>query len=108
MVFPSQDQPVTTTTPDLDGFYQLAWKELGLNTVSFIRDESFNHNQPIPCPVGGCFQAGQKWTYVWTRDTSYAVDLALAPLQADLVQPGAGPQQPVAGFALAAQDGQAE
>lgn len=81
MVPPSQDQPVTATTPDMDGLYQLAWEELGRNTVSFIQDGSFNHNQPIPCPAGGCFQAGQKWTYVWTRDTSYAVHLALAPLQ---------------------------
>jgi hypothetical protein len=81
MVPPSQDQPVTTTTPDLDGLYQLAWEELRRNTVSFIQDGAFNHSQPIPCPAGGCFQAGQKWTYVWTRDTSYAVHLALAPLQ---------------------------
>jgi hypothetical protein len=51
------------------------------NSVSKIRNDNFNDKQPIPCPDGGCFQAGEQWTYVWTRDTSYAVHLALAALK---------------------------
>ncbi|HEX9172170.1 MAG TPA: esterase [Telluria sp.] len=45
--------------------------------MAAIRDGSYNDDQPIACE---CFETGEKWHYVWTRDLSYAAALGLAML----------------------------
>jgi len=71
---------VSTNNEMFDALYALALEELRENSVAAIRDGAYNNNTPIPCPTGGCFETGRLWTFVWTRDTAYAVDLALAAL----------------------------
>jgi hypothetical protein len=73
------DRPsVQTHNPLFDALYQLALDEAGENSVDAIQDGAFRNGAPLPCATGGCFETGRKWTYVWTRDTSYAVDLGMA------------------------------
>lgn len=75
----SDDRPSLQTKNDLfDAVFQLALEEAKENSVSAIKDGAFRNGQPFPCAEGGCFETGRKWNYVWTRDTSYAVDLGLA------------------------------
>ena len=75
------DQPVVRTGHDMfDALYALAIEEVRQCSVDAIQDGAFNGGQPISCPPGGCFETGQRWTYVWTRDTAYAVKLGLAAL----------------------------
>ena len=80
----SPSGPTLSTRSDLfDALYQLALAEAKENSVDSIQDGAFRSGAPLPC--GGCFETGRKWTYVWTRDTSYAVDLGLGfvdPLRA--------------------------
>ena len=71
---------VRTCNPLFDALYALALEEVRQNSVASISDGAFNNGKPMQCPAGGCFETGQKWKYVWTRDTAYAVDLALAAL----------------------------
>lgn len=66
-----------TASPLFDGLFALAQQELDQDRVDAITDWSFNHQQPVPCV---CFETGDKWHYVWTRDLSYSADLALARL----------------------------
>lgn len=66
---------VRSASPMFDGLFALAMEEVRQNSVESISDEAFNEGGPIGCP---CFRTGEKWPYVWTRDTAYAVDLALA------------------------------
>ncbi|HLU67485.1 MAG TPA: hypothetical protein VKZ63_14485 [Kofleriaceae bacterium] len=74
-------QPALRTGSDLfDALYALALAEVREASVASIRDDAFGGGQPLPCPPGGCFETGRLWTYVWTRDTAYAVDLALAAI----------------------------
>ncbi len=58
-----------------DALFALALQEVRQNSVSTISDASFNGGQPIPCE---CLITGEKWPYVWTRDTAYAAYLGLA------------------------------
>jgi alpha-glucosidase len=58
-----------------DGLFALALADARLDSVSQIRDDSFDDGRPINCV---CFETGDEWHYVWTRDISYAVDLGLA------------------------------
>ncbi len=75
------DWPSISTNNDLfDALYALALEEVRENSVNSIVDGAYNGGNPIPCPTGGCFETGRLWTFVWTRDTAYAVDLALAAL----------------------------
>ncbi len=61
-----------------DGLFALAIYEMGEDSVSEISDGSYNNGNPISEPnKNGFFQTGEKWTYVWTRDTSYSTDLAM-------------------------------
>jgi hypothetical protein len=60
-----------------DGLFALALADARLDSVSQIRDDSFEDGRPISCV---CFETGEKWHYVWTRDISYAVDLGLATI----------------------------
>ena len=55
-------------------------EEMRENSVDAVQDGAFNNGAPLPCGDGGCFETGLKWKYVWTRDTAYAVDLALGSL----------------------------
>jgi hypothetical protein len=66
-----------TASPMFDGLYALALTEMIEDRVEEIQDGQFNDGHPIPCR---CFETGAKWPYVWTRDISYSVDLALALL----------------------------
>ncbi|MBB3104211.1 MGH1-like glycoside hydrolase domain-containing protein [Azomonas macrocytogenes] len=60
-----------------DGLFAMALDDLKLLSVSEIRDDNYNGGDPIACH---CLQTGEKWTYVWTRDLSYAAQLGLASL----------------------------
>ncbi|GAA5083039.1 Six-hairpin glycosidase-like protein [Lysobacter panacisoli] len=67
-----------TASPLFDALFALAQAELREAQVASITDGAFDNGRPIPCP---CFETGEKWRYVWTRDLSYAADLALARLE---------------------------
>lgn len=58
-----------------DALFALAASEMRQDAVSEIRDGNYNGGAAIPCD---CFETGEKWHYVWTRDLSYAADLGLA------------------------------
>ena len=60
-----------------DALFALAQQEMDQDRVDAIRDPSFDEGRPVPC---ACFQTGARWPYVWTRDVSFAADLALARL----------------------------
>jgi hypothetical protein len=60
-----------------DALFAHAIVEMKQNSVTAIRDGAYNDGKPIPCD---CFETGEKWNYVWTRDLSYAASLGLAML----------------------------
>ena len=60
-----------------DALFALAATEMKQDSVSEIKDGNYNGGAAIPCE---CFETGEKWHYVWTRDLSYAADLGLAML----------------------------
>jgi len=60
-----------------DALFALAITEMKQDSVSAIRDGSYNGGAAIACE---CFETGEKWHYVWTRDLSYAASLGLAML----------------------------
>jgi hypothetical protein len=66
-----------------DALFALALAEMKQDSVHEIRDGSYNGGAPIPCE---CFETGEKWHYVWTRDLSYAADLGLALLDPQRVR----------------------
>lgn len=72
-------QPMRSETGSalFDALFALAQQELGADRVEAIRDPAFDEGRPVPCR---CFETGERWPYVWTRDVSYATDLALARL----------------------------
>ncbi|MBM4318675.1 MAG: hypothetical protein FJ125_01625, partial [Deltaproteobacteria bacterium] len=63
-----------------DALYALALAEMREDSVDSIHDGAFDADRPIPCPEGGCFETGRLWTYIWTRDIAYSVQLGLAAL----------------------------
>lgn len=69
-----------------DALFAMAVDDALQASVTQIRDDAYNGGQPIPCH---CFETGEKWHYVWTRDLSYALDLGLA---------GFDPQRAVTGL----------
>ncbi len=73
-------QMITRTGNNMfDALFALALYENRLNSVTSITNSDYNYSQPIQEPnANGFFQTGAKWTYVWTRDTSYSVFLSLA------------------------------
>jgi hypothetical protein len=71
---PAQPLRVQTASALFDGLYAMAQDDLHQDSVTSIKDDAFDHGQPIPCI---CFETGAKWHYVWTRDLSYSVDLGL-------------------------------
>lgn len=60
-----------------DALFALAGAEMKLDSVSEIRDGSYNGGNAISCD---CFETGELWHYVWTRDLSYAASLGLGML----------------------------
>lgn len=71
---------VSSASPMFDAMFAQAMDDIRLDSVGSIRDDAYNDGNPIPC---ACFQTGEKWTYVWTRDLSYSTDLSLAFVDAD-------------------------
>ena len=65
---------VRTASTMFDGLFAMAQADLKLDSVASIQDGAFDHGQPMPCH---CFETGEKWPYVWTRDLSYSIDLGL-------------------------------
>lgn len=73
------DRPsLHTHNPLTDALYALAVTEAEECSVASISDGAFLGGMNLPCERGGCFETGALWTYVWTRDTAYSVDLGLA------------------------------
>ncbi|MEG2804017.1 Six-hairpin glycosidase-like protein [Stenotrophomonas sp.] len=72
-------QPMRSHTDSVmfDALFALAQQDMAADRVDAIRDPAFNHGNPVAC---ACFQTGERWPYVWTRDVSFAADLALARL----------------------------
>ncbi|MFL6656823.1 MAG: MGH1-like glycoside hydrolase domain-containing protein [Massilia sp.] len=66
-----------------DALFALAGAEMQQDAVAHIRDGNYNGGAPIACD---CFETGEKWHYVWTRDLSYAADLGLAMLDPQRVR----------------------
>ena len=66
---------VATGSPLFDALFAMAVDDAHQASVTEIRDGSYNDDQPIRCH---CFETGEKWHYVWTRDLAYALDLGLA------------------------------
>ncbi|WP_322402921.1 esterase [Massilia luteola] len=66
-----------------DALFALAGHEMKLDSVKEIRDGNYNGGAAISCD---CFETGEKWHYVWTRDLSYAADLGLAMLDPQRVR----------------------
>lgn len=58
-----------------DALFAMALDDARLNSVDEIRDSAYNGGRPISCR---CFQTGESWHYVWTRDLAYAAHLGLA------------------------------
>lgn len=69
-----------TKSPMFDALYALALTEMRENSVASIKDYAFQNGAALPCAEGGCFETGEKWTYVWTRDTAYAMHLGLGAM----------------------------
>ncbi|HET7268919.1 MAG TPA: Six-hairpin glycosidase-like protein [Oleiagrimonas sp.] len=65
---------VDTASTLFDGLFAMAQNDLHRDRVEAIHDPAFDHGKAIDCH---CFETGLKWPYVWTRDLSYATDLAL-------------------------------
>jgi hypothetical protein len=58
-----------------DAMFAMALDDARLNSVDEIRDSAYNGGRPMACR---CFQTGESWHYVWTRDLAYAAHLSLA------------------------------
>lgn len=76
--------PVTRTgSLVFDALFALATTEMQQASVKQIKDGNYNGGAAIDCD---CFETGEKWHYVWTRDLSYAADLGLAMLDPQRVR----------------------
>jgi glycogen debranching enzyme len=74
-----EGDPTLRTGHDLfDALFAMSMEEARECSVAAIQDGAFDMGRPVPCAPGGCFETGRLWKYVWTRDTSYSVDLGLA------------------------------
>jgi hypothetical protein len=74
---------VRSSSLAFDALFALAGHEMRQDSVKEIRDGNYNGGAAIPCD---CFETGEKWHYVWTRDLSYAADLGLAMLDPERVR----------------------
>jgi hypothetical protein len=66
-----------------DALFALAGAEMQQDAVGEIRDGSYNGGNAIGCE---CFETGELWHYVWTRDLSYAAALGLGMLEPQRVR----------------------
>ncbi|HZX26709.1 MAG TPA: esterase, partial [Telluria sp.] len=66
-----------------DALFAMALTEFKQDSVARIADGNYNGGEPIPC---ACFETGERWHYVWTRDLSYAANLGLALLDPERVR----------------------
>ena len=66
-----------------DALFALATTEMKQDSVSRIADGNYNGGAPVDCE---CFETGEKWHYVWTRDLSYAAALGLGMLDPQRVR----------------------
>ncbi|MES2162395.1 MAG: alpha/beta hydrolase-fold protein [Pseudomonadota bacterium] len=74
----AQGQPsVRSGNLAFDALFTLAGLEMKQDSVGEIRDGSYNGDNAISC---NCFETGELWHYVWTRDLSYAASLGLGML----------------------------
>ncbi|RFP15015.1 MULTISPECIES: alpha/beta hydrolase-fold protein [unclassified Duganella] len=74
----AQGQPsVRSGNLAFDALFTLAGLEMKQDSVGEIRDGSYNGGNAISC---NCFETGELWHYVWTRDLSYAASLGLGML----------------------------
>lgn len=72
------EQPyIRTGNLAFDALFALAIDEMKLDSVDVIRDNNYNHGNAIACQ---CFETGEKWNYVWTRDLAYSAHLSLGLL----------------------------
>ena len=58
-----------------DALFAVAVDDARQASVEVIRDDAYQGGAPIACH---CFETGEQWHYVWTRDLAYALDLGLA------------------------------
>jgi len=66
-----------------DALFAQAIDDARQDSVGAIHDGAYAQGRPLPCD---CFETGEKWTYVWTRDLAYSADLALALLDPQRTQ----------------------
>ena len=66
---------ITTGNTTFDALFAVTIDDAHQDAVATIKDSSYNGGNPIAC---NCFETGEQWHYVWTRDLSYALDLGLA------------------------------
>ncbi len=64
-----------TASPLVDALFALTQTEAADARVKDLVDGAYNHGKPIACD---CYVTGVKWPFVWTRDSAYSIDLALA------------------------------
>lgn len=77
------DRPqLRTGSAVLDGIYAMALHEEKLLSVNSVSNSDYNGGSPMNCSADGvgCYITGKNWTYVWTRDLAYAVDLGFAAI----------------------------
>lgn len=65
------DVTIKTGSSMFDALFAMSIEEMHQNKVERIHNNNFKSRQ---CK---CFETGEKWQYVWTRDTAYAVYLGL-------------------------------
>ena len=71
--------PILRSGNDLtDALFALAVTEARLNSVSELQDASFQGTEAC-----NCYQTGELWRWVWTRDIAYATELSLAWLDTE-------------------------
>jgi hypothetical protein len=71
---PVQPRRVQTASVLFDGLFAMAQDDLAQDSIDEIHDGAYDHDRAIACH---CFETGEKWPYVWTRDVSYSIDLGL-------------------------------
>ncbi len=74
---------VRTGSLAFDALFALATTEMRQASVKQIKDGNYNGGAAVDCD---CFETGEKWHYVWTRDLSYAANLGLAMLDPQRVR----------------------
>ncbi|MGH8046963.1 MAG: hypothetical protein ACREKL_06930 [Chthoniobacterales bacterium] len=77
IVFPEVAEHARIRTGNLlfDGLYAMAVHEALANSESEISNDFYENGTSIPLEA---FRTGKLWSYVWTRDLSYSLHLALA------------------------------